>query len=170
MYFGVGTPEIEAIRDECCHVGCGSCAHFNFGSNPGVASTCKRLDHKMIQFAVPWFKSYDCGQFSAHMCSDFKPDSMSKWLAAHWPGTDAYVGEIPENKLMWLVFNGNKEVRWAVKTKEFYDGSFINADGTVRCYGKQYYRKCKESPLGLKLVTEHFDEPVGILPETVEKR
>lgn len=162
MFFGVGSPEIEAVRDEYCHVGCGNCAYFNFGCDPGVESTCKRIDHKKIRFAVPWFKSYDCGQYTAHMCAEFQPDSSCKWLAAHWPGTDAYVGEIPDDAMMWMTFGGNTKVRWAIKTKEFYEGSFQNPDGTVRCWRKMYYKKTKESPFGYKLIQEKFVSPRNV--------
>ena len=64
MFFGKArTTEAEDLRDAFCSVGCGECKYFNVkASLPGVESTCKRLDHKMVKFAGPWFKSYDCGQ------------------------------------------------------------------------------------------------------------
>lgn len=57
----------------------GQCIHFH---------DCKRIDHKIVRFAVPWFKSYDNGQFRGCICSEFEPADWCVYAKAHWVGFD----------------------------------------------------------------------------------
>ena len=163
MYFGPAKNEaVEKLREEECFVGCGQCRFFNVKADlPGAVSTCKRLDHKTVKFALPWFKSYDCGQNAAHMCSEFEPSSTWKWLYAHWCGTDDYVGEIPSEERIWFTLGDDRSVRYAASMKEFYNGTFVQS-GFLRCYGKMYYIRKRSSPIGYDLVREEYEEPMLI--------
>lgn len=160
MFFGIGTENVEFVRDECSFVGCGSCKFFNVRADQdGVESTCKRLDHKRLKFYRDDNVGYYCGQGSSVMCRDFEPSETSKWLRKHWPGTDEYVGSIPDGLFVDLRI-GNDPVRYRVSLKEFYDGTFIK-DGKIRCYGKEYYL---DTPDGKdkQRVVEKFETPVFI--------
>lgn len=166
MYYGEAkTPEAEDLRDAFPHVGCGLCKFFNVRADmPDVKGTCKRLDHKNIKFAVPWFKCYDCGQQSGVMCRDFAPAEWVKYLHRHWCGVEEYVGEIPEKAELGLTIGGDTSVRYVVRLKEFFDGTFVD-DGTLRCYGKTFYvkRNNKEKyPIGYELINERYEQPVLI--------
>lgn len=162
MYFGVSdNPAVENLRDDFCHVGCGMCSHFSARADqPGCESTCKRIDHKKIQFYHPWFKSYDCGQFTAIMCRDFCPASTAPKLVEEWVGTDEYVGDIPEESRMYVFLNGDKNIAFAISTKEFYEGSFITEDLKLRAYGRMYYKMKRSAPTGYELVKEAYETPV----------
>ena len=159
MYFGVSdNPSVEALRDACPAVGCGSCVHFNV-NNDRQRSTCKRIDHKALTFYRPWFKSYDCGMFNSVMCRDFEPSDTHPYLKQHWIGADAYVGEIPENQRTALFLNGDTGIAYRVSTREFYDGTFITEDLKLRVYGDFYYKRSKSSPTGYNLVQNTYEEP-----------
>ena len=164
MYFGVSdNPAVENLRDDFCHVGCGMCSHFSvMADQPGHESTCKRIDHKRIQFYHPWFKSYDCGQFMGIMCKDFSPASTAPKLVEEWLGTDEYVGDIPEDSMMSVFLNGNKKKAFFVKMKEFYEGTFITEDLKLRSYGEMYYKIKRSSPTGYELVRNTYTDPVEI--------
>ena len=163
MFFGEAKDEaVETLRDEECFVGCGHCKFFNVkASHPDVTGECKRLDHKVLKFAAPWFKSYDCGQSSAIICHEFEPKKLCKWLYAHWLGTDAYVGEIPPKERLWFTIGKDTSVRYAASLKEFYDGTFME-EGSLRCYGKMYYKRSRKSQIGYELIREAYDEPILI--------
>lgn len=159
MYFGVSDdPKVEDVRDAFPALGCGLCKFFKVNADR-EESLCKRLDHKQIRFYHPWFKSYDCGQFSQNLCADFKPNfSAVPALEKIWCGVDAYVGNIPEAGTTALYLGGDTNVQYKVRTKDFYDGSFMNGD-SIRCVEKSYYKIDRKSTTGYRLVREHFDTP-----------
>lgn len=147
----------EQFMDEWANLQHGQCKHFNVRADlPGVESTCKRLDHKHIKFAVPWFKSYDCGQFACHICKEFEPRDNCKWLQEHWDGKfiDCYA---PEG-IVWLVLDGNTGVRYGVRAEDFFEGTFKNEDGSIKWVRKQYYKRSRKSPIGYELVMEEKED------------
>ena len=118
-------------------------------------STCKRLDHKYIKFAFPWFKSYDCGQLSGTVCNDFEPSDTVPWLKAHWKGwSDYWEDEDPTKGKIWLILDDDRSVRYAVSRKDFVEGSFLDEEGNLKWIEKEYYKMSRSSPTGYILVHE----------------
>lgn len=144
----------EIFEENWCCLQCGQCKYFKVNADR-EDSTCKRLDHKHIQFAVPWFKSYDCGQFSGTVCKDFEPSDTVKWLKEHWVSyEDYYDGDKPTGTIS-LVLDGNTAIRYKVLKEDFVNGTFINKDGSLKWIEKEFYRKVKKSkknPIGYELV------------------
>ena len=150
---GAGEGASEVLR-----VSCGQCVYFRVkAALPQEAGTCKRLDHKHLRFALPWFRSYDCGQSWGGICREFEPDAeLHPDLAAHWEGYDARFPDGQEG-LMGIVVDGVTSVRYMVEKEKFADGSFVLPDGSLDYVEKMYYKRCKPDeahPLGYVLVHE----------------
>lgn len=148
----------EMFMDMCCHLGCGDCKHCNpKGDMDSVESPCRRIDHKHFQFAVPWFKSYDCGQQNGIVCRDFEPNEWSLWLFRHW--NSAYLDEIynriNDDKCIGLCIDKDQSIRYYVRQKDFFNNTFKNKDGSLKWIYKMYYKRSKESATGYKLVKEY---------------
>ena len=157
------------VYDNWCHLGCGDCKYFQCDAERREDTTCKRIDHKHLQFAVPWFKSYDCGQHSAIKCADFEPASRCKWLCEHWVSIDDYMADMrlieghnADRKLtkngqvgyMGLCIDGDTSVRYYINGKDFYDNTFLNADGSLKWIKRCYYKQSRKSAFGYALVWE----------------
>ena len=151
-----------SLQDECYHVGCGSCKPFNCRAElEGVESTCRRLDHKHLRFAVPWFKSYDFGQQSAIMCADFEPSENFKYLDEHWTSPIDYAANGDENRIrgkVYLCIDGDQSVRYAVSMHDFWFNTFRNDDGSLKWVEKMYYKRSRSSQTGYELVREQKKE------------
>ena len=147
------------LREDCPCLQCGHCKFFNVRADmPNVQSTCKRVDHKHIKFAKPWFKSYDCGQFHGYICKDFEPSPTYVYLYVHWLSYLDYFKRDPDDSgLLGLVLDDNFDVDYYVKTKDFVNNTFLNPDGTLKWVKKMYYKRSKESPFGYRLVNEYPD-------------
>lgn len=149
----------EALRDAWPCLRCGDCVFFNVRADmDGVESQCKRLDHKKYRFAVPWFKSYDCGQFTGTVCRDFVPDRvLCPYLASHWTGFDAYYGAISPDDMIALAIDGDQSVRYNVRRIDFVDNTFLDEHGALKWIKKCYYKRSRSSPTGYELITEYND-------------
>ena len=144
---------LETFMDEWCCLQHGQCKHFNVRANlPGVQSTCKKLDHKHVKFAVPWFKSYDCGQTASHICKEFEPADTQVWLKNYW--SPSFLGYYAPEGIVWLTLDDDTSIRYGVPAKDFYEGTFMNDDGSLKWIKKQYYKRSRKSPIGYELVTE----------------
>lgn len=152
----------EMFKDCCCHLGCGDCKYCNPSADlDNVESRCKRLDHKHIQFAIPWFKSYDCGQLSGGICEDFEPNEWEFWLFNHWKPEykkSFCKGNNGTKKTVGLCLDKNQSVRYYVDYMDFFYNTFKNDDGSLKWIYKQYYKQCKKSPMKYILVTEYNNE------------
>lgn len=138
---------------------CRQCKHFKSNAEmDNVKSTCKRLDHKHLRFAKKVFKGYDCGQFDTHTCSDFEPIESIGYLIEHWEEIKSQIIPYKENEVILLNVDGNPDVRFAVSAKEFYDNTFLNADGSLRWLYKYYTKQCHSSMTGYKIVYEYPDK------------
>lgn len=137
---------------------CGQCRWFKPNAEqPTVESTCKRIDHKKFRFAVPWFKSYDCGRSHGIVCRDFEPDFWCKWLREHWVSYDDYYqGDKPKG-LVWLTINDDTSVRYGVWAEDFVNNTFLDEKGELKWVQKKYYKKSRTSPTGYILTTEWRD-------------
>ena len=156
----------EMFWDMNCHLGCGDCKHCNPSADlEGVESKCKRLDHKHLQFAVPWFKSYDCGQQNSSICSDFEPNEWELWLYRHWKPEfleeEKGKGSSTIPRYVGLCIDKDQSVRYFVKAEDFYYGTFLNEDGSLKWIKKMYYKQSRKSPIGYKLITEWNKEVVA---------
>ena len=151
----------DSLQDTCYFVGCGSCKHFNVRSDlDGVEPTCKRIDHKHIQFAKPWFKSYDCGMQSSIMCNDFEPSEWCVYLYNHWTDPIDYACMGDESRIsgkLYLCLDKDQSVRYAVKMRDFWYNTFLNEDGSLKWIEKMYYKRSKKSPIGYELVREDHE-------------
>lgn len=156
----------EALRDAWPCLQCGQCQHFKVRAEmEGVESSCKRLDHKHIRFAVPWFKSYDCGQHGGAVCDDFTPREDCKYLYEHWTGFYDYWGPVSDTDLLGLVLDGETSVRWYVRYKDFVEGTFLDDAGNLKWVKKMYYKQCKKTPrypTDYKLMVELPDGTVHV--------
>ena len=122
----------KLFEEEWCCLQCGQCKHFKVDADRTV-STCKRIDHKHIKFAFPYFKSYDCGQFSPFVCKDFEPSDTCPWLKEHWKGwNDYWEGEEPSGTI----------------------GFILNDQGNLKWIEKEYYKQSRKSPIGYVLIHE----------------
>lgn len=147
----------QIFEEEWCHLSCEQCRFFKVDADR-TASTCKRLDHKHIKFTNPWFKSYDCGQFSGTTCRDFEPSDTVPWLKEHWISWEDYwSGEEPTGK-MWLILDDDRSVRYAVRREDFSDGTFLDDQGNLKWIEKEYYKQSRKSPIGYILVHERNEE------------
>lgn len=155
------------IAAEWCCLQCGECKHFQVNADRREDTTCKRIDHKRIQFAVPWFKSYDCGQFSSGgVCADFEPGVGVPWLKEHWTGIEDYIVDwekeerrsfFGKNNYVTLILDGNKDVRYRVRKDDYFYNRFLNDDGSLKWVEKYYYKRSGKSPTGYELVHEYRD-------------
>jgi hypothetical protein len=143
------------IRDEWSCLQCGQCKHFKAGADrEGIESTCKRLDHKHIKFAKPWFKSYDCGQFFGTVCRDFEPAAYCVWLCKHWKGFDDYFAGEEFKGTVALVLDSDFSVRYKVKAIDFINNTFLDEEGNLKWIEKEYYKISRKSPIGYALIHE----------------
>lgn len=145
----------EQFDEQNHRVTCGDCKFCNPSADlDSVESTCKRLDHKHIKFAVPYFKSYDCGQLSGFLCSDFQPKESCRWLHRHWqPEFIHEKAKQREGGTIALCLDGDTSIRYYVDGMDFFYGRFVE-NGELKWIKKQYYKRSKESTIGYKLITE----------------
>lgn len=145
----------EEFFDINIHLGCGDCKYCDPCADlDGITSKCKRLDHKHFQFAVPWFKSYDCGQHSHGICYDFKPKDWELWIKRHFKKEFLDNKDFKENQYVGICIDKNQKIRYYVSAKDFYYNTFLNSDGSLKWIKKMYYKKSTRSPIGYELITE----------------
>lgn len=95
-----------------------------------------------VRFAHPWFKTYDCNQFTGVICSDFEPAERCVYLARTWRGFDYYW---PRFLDQWgsgqgktgnvaFTLDGNTKVRYHVKTEYFVYGDKLFVDGKLNAH------------------------------------
>lgn len=146
---------------------CGECIYFKVNADlNGIESTCKRLDHKKLRFAVPWFKTYDCGQFNGCVCRDFEPAKWCKYLYENWSSFDDYFREILDRKTVDLVIDGNLSIRYQIRYIDFVNNTFLDKEGNLKWIKRYFYKRVKvseENPTGYKLVYEKNPDYFGKL-------
>jgi hypothetical protein len=130
-----------------------------------VVNICKRIDHKKIKFAVPWFKSYDC-DFGT-VCSDFKPSDWQTALCKEWKDLGGFEGWFSFWVEQWLsyqkidkniyfVLNGDISIRYGVPMLDYIYGNMIDKN-ILKANEKVYYKRHKVSdkyPIGYELIHE----------------
>lgn len=149
--------DFEGLKDKWYRVTCGQCKwHRGSAFMDGHESVCKRIDHKKVKLAEPWFKCYDCGQFSKYVCCEFVPTKSNVWLYQHWTKIEDFV-KVPEKDTLtnvWLILDNNKDIRYGVSAYDWFYGNIFDADGNLNWREKQYYKQSKGTPYGYKLIKE----------------
>lgn len=133
---------------------CGHCKYFaHINHNPCT----KRIDHVHIRFATPWFKSYDCNQFSGVICSDFEPSNNCKFLKETWIDFETYWSRFKEQwyppRYVSFILDGNKKIRYRVLLEDFVYGRMM-VDGRINAFERCFMRRTKKSPWGYELVVQ----------------
>lgn len=141
--------------DEWLSLQCGHCIWFNAKADlSNVESQCKRLDHKHLRFAKKIFASYDCGQDQETICRDFSPKASILWLYKNWEKVKANIIPYGKDDIIYLNLDGNDDIRYGVRARDFYENTFQNEDGTLKWVCKKYMKRSKKSSTGYKIVTE----------------
>lgn len=142
----------DEFLDMWCSLRCKDCKFYKVDADRNE-SICKRIDHKHIQFAVPWFKSYDCD--SGGICSDFEPSETKVWLYNHWKGYDfLYPCPPKETSTTALCLDRDQSVRYHVLTRDFQNNTFLDEQGNLKWVEKLYYKQSRSSPIGYVLCRE----------------
>lgn len=145
-----------------CNLTCQDCKYFKGNADVnGVESTCKRLDHKTIQFAKNPFASYNCGSGNGTswcLCNDFELDTIYKLLREKWqPEWKEEILKKYRKGTMCLCLDGNFEVRYEILCSDFVDNTFLDENGNLKWLRKQYYKQSRKSPIGYKFINEYPD-------------
>lgn len=143
---------------------CGNCKFFKVDADRNESS-CKRIDHKTIQFGRPWFKSYDCHQHTGTICSDFLPANWCISIKNEWKGFDYFW---PNYVQQWLPYgniemlipffaNGDTDNKYMVPLMEFVNGTMLDGN-KLKAVQKVYYKRDNDpNGYGYKLVKEPID-------------
>lgn len=154
---------------EVSNLRCRNCKYYKADADmQGRECLCKRIDHKEIKFAVPWFKSYDC-DFGT-ICSDFEPAEWQTAICREWEEVGGFAGFWPlwvdqwcpygkTDKLVYFTLNGDTNIRYGVRMMDYVQGK-MRAGNVLFAVERSYYRKHKTSekyPTGYELVHEPID-------------
>lgn len=152
--------------ETCPHLRCNHCKYYNAKADlNSEQSKCKRIDHKKVKFAKPWFASYDCS--IGYICRDFIPKHFEYADLKEWTNFDDYWNTFKqswldgvniENEYIAFILNNNSKVRYYVRVVDFINNTFIK-DGKLLAVKKRYYKKTKQ---GYKLITEELKNGVEL--------
>lgn len=159
--------------DTVPHLRCGQCKCFDIRADQdGHESSCKRIDHKKVQFFKSPFKSYHCGEWHIP-CSDFEPMHPEYADFRDWEGMedawpvfrDAWAKNAPS--MLTFHVNKNYDVDYLVPFERYYDGNMIK-DGVLMAEYKQTCVKDKVD-LGVQLYKIRKEKINGVVIETGEE-
>ena len=154
----------QHLDDWCEHFYCGDCKHYKHPYDGGCQ---KRIDHKRVKFAKPWFKSYDGNQHSGNPCSDFVPSALHVCGLRRWTTFDdywlLYVRDwLPYSNtdvLTYFTIGDDTSIRYGVRLLDFVYGNMF--DGAIlKAVEKMYYKRrnrTKENSFGYELIREKID-------------
>lgn len=140
--------------DDVSRYRCSDCVYYDPLAGYLHENKCKRIDHKTVKFAVPWFHSYDAGR-SHCICCDFYPNPIyiEKYIEWHgyenfWEYWKLFVEQwhpswTPKNQYIGFTLYNNTDVRYYVKLKKFLNGTMIK-NGVLMCDFKKYYKRHKK--------------------------
>lgn len=148
------------INENCPNYKCKDCKHFgNF--TKGYCN--KRIDHKQIEFAVPWFKSSP--EEVGFPCSEFEPSEIHVWdLKNYWTNWENWYADYKDtwlrgkdnsNKLCYFTLNGDRSVRYGVLISDYIYGTMIE-NNKLKAIEKMYYKRTKDG-FGYKLIREKIN-------------
>ena len=109
---------------------CNECEFYRVDADRNE-SLCKRIDHKRVKFAVPWFKSYDCDH--GCICSDFKPVEYYPAVYKNWQEVGGFKKWWPLWVEQWLPYKNTDVLSDTDSTTPFdvdaeYKGWTLKAD------------------------------------------
>lgn len=152
---------------------CRDCAYCNIRAELDD-SHCP-INHKEIKLSRPWFASYDVG--NCHICKNFAPSRVCKWLYDRWEGLDRYYADMeqilrsdgysdtqihrylpPFNTTLSLNLNNNNDIRYYINMNEYFN---CNVNKATNILMKSYVKQARKSPYGYKRVTEKFNKTIG---------
>lgn len=134
----------EEVFDAIGHLFCGDCKFWGCGNDYCQ----KRIDHKNVRFAIPWFKSYDAHQHSGCICSDFEPASFCVFTCSAWTGfwdywewySKIWIPYGNTDILTYFTMGEDTSVRYGVPLMDFVNGTMY--DGSrLKAVEKMYYKK-----------------------------
>lgn len=146
---------------------CSECKFYRVDADRNE-SLCKRIDHKRVKFAVPWFKSYDCDH--GCICSDFEPVEYYPAMYKNWHDIGGFINWWPLFVDQWLPYkntevltyftiNDDTSIRYGVKLMDFVNGTMFK-NGKLMAVEKMYVKHHKRSPkhpTGYEIVKEVID-------------
>ena len=142
---------------------CGSCKFFGH-VGAGHTPCRKRIDHVTVRFTHPWFKIYDCHQFTGVICADFEPAEPCVFLARTWRGFDYYWPRFVEQwrngrpvREVLFTLDGNTKVSYIVKAEYFIYGDKLFVDGKLNAHARRFCVRDRSSPTGYRLVTQPWN-------------
>ena len=140
--------------------GCNYCVYKDLHDT----GTCKREKIDKYIFFKPFFK---CDRFDRTLfCKDFHPSPICIHLLKTWIDADHYKNQleaeserykyIHEHSHVAYRLNGNDNVLYCVRWRDFYNGNLIRPDGKFNAYEKLYYMGTRKN-CGYKLIREQID-------------
>lgn len=146
----------------CPNWKCGDCIHHKWNRNKAKYEPCPRLDHDKIQFAKPWFKSYDANQHSGIICSDFYPNEANYRIYGYEGGFEYYWKRYVKywlpysnvNIYAWFIQNGDTSIRYGVPLLDFVYGKHLTKSGKLKAKKRMFYKQSRSSPTGYILVRQ----------------
>ena len=152
---------------EVSNVRCNECEFYRVDADIRE-NFCKRIDHKTVKFAVPWFKSYDCDH--GCICSDFKPKPFYPALVKEWEEVGGFDNWWPlwvdqwlpykkTDKLTYFTINNDTSIRYGVKLLDFVYGTMFDGN-KLKAVEKEYVKRVKKSDknsVGYELIHEEID-------------
>lgn len=155
---------------EVTNLRCRDCKYYKSNAElDNIKSTCKRIDHKKIRFAVPWFVSYDCDY--GCICSDFLPKEWLKATYNEWEQVGGFDDWWPlwveqwlpyqnTDVYTWFTIGNNTSIEYGVKLLDYVYGRLYKSNGSLNASKKRYYKRHKISkkyPYGYELIIEDID-------------
>ena len=146
------------INEDCPNWGCKDCKHFKFAHLGGCT---KRVDHKKIEFAAPWFKSSK-EEFGTPCC-EFEPSEIHIWdLKNYWTNWENWWNDYVDtwlnghnpigSKLVYFTINGDTSVWYGVPIENYIYGNMYEGN-KLKAVEKMYYKRVKTG-FGYKLIRE----------------
>lgn len=146
---------------------CNECQFYRVNADR-EESICKRIDHKRVKFAVPWFKSYDCDH--GCICSDFIPVEHYPAVYKNWQEIGGFKGRWPLWVEQWLPYKNtdvltyftigkDTSIRYGVHLMDFVNGTMFDGD-VLKAVEKMYIKRVKKSdknPIGYKVIRKSID-------------
>lgn len=150
--------DLKDYEENIPNLRCSNCKFYRANADKSE-SLCKRLDHKVISFYYPYFKSG--GIDGLYICSDFEPGDSQLWLKEHWQGfehwKELYKESWDYSNSVPLIINGNREVIYRVSRDDFEYNTFLQGN-VLKAFRKTYMK-------GRTLVHEDVD---GVLIEGIK--
>lgn len=155
-------------NEDCPNFRCKDCKWYRPVIKGHEEDACnRRIDHKRIEYAVPWFKS--SAEETGFPCKEFEPSSIHVWCLKnywtdweHWwqDWIDTWMDGKTPTRPLWFTLNGDRSVRYTVDRNDYINGTMFE-NGKLKAIEKAYYKQTR-SGFGYKLVKEKLEDGVEI--------